>query len=290
MASPETQPLTVALVSSCTRQALDYEASFTHLAQWVRKAANAGAEFVVFPELAFSSFCVSTKTAEAALEIPGEWSKRFAELAKQNDIYISVGLPEKGEEASHVGQLIVGPEGFIGCYRKHHVTRNYPGSEESVGFKDGTKFLFFNIKGWKIGVNICFDGRNQDTIEAMKKAGVDIIHHPHGNCSGDTFGYEAEFWTRSKICYFVPRAVHSRSYILINNSAEVSTLDGKDYHFPGGALILDPLGQVVKRSLQKDNQEHMIVTTLTKKAHELIPLGEQKRDYSNILHTRGLKT
>ena len=52
------------------------------------------------------------------------------------------------------------------------------------------------MDGFRLGILICFDGRHEDTLEVMKKAQVDVIHHPHGNTIG-SLGREAEEWTRS---------------------------------------------------------------------------------------------
>ena len=105
--------------------------------------------------------------------------------------------------------------GYLGKYRKNHPT----GGEQTCGFAPGKSFPTWDIDGFRLGILICFDGRHQDTLEAMKRAHVDIIHHPHGNTVGG-LGREAEEWTRSKTVYFVPRAVAARAYMIINNSAE----------------------------------------------------------------------
>jgi hypothetical protein len=69
----------------------------------------------------------------------------------------------------------------------------------------------------------------------MKQAGVDIIHHPHGNNVGG-LGREAEEWARSKMVYFAPRAVQSRAYMLVNNSAEDTLHPGGSMKYSSSAL------------------------------------------------------
>jgi len=125
------------------------------------------------------------------------------------------------------------------------------------------------VKGFKFGINICFDGRHEDTIEAMRRAGVDAIHHPHGN--GLSLGRNAEEWTRGKMVYVVPRAVHARAYILVNNSAESIEFPGGSFSYGSGALVLDPLGQVVTRTTQKTRSEKMILVTLVRPLSRLVP-------------------
>ncbi len=109
----------------------------------------------------------------------------------------------------------------------------------------------------------------------MKKAHVDIIHHPHGNTVGN-LGREAEEWTRSKLVYFVPRAVQARAHILVNNSAEDTQQPHATLQYASGALVVEALGQVVGRTTQKDRKQKMIIATLQKPA-TMIPEGELRR-------------
>ncbi|MCP4855600.1 MAG: carbon-nitrogen hydrolase family protein [Fuerstiella sp.] len=170
-----------------------------------------------------------------------------------------------------MAQILVGPEGYLGKYRKHHPT----GPEQSCGFAPGQLFPTWDVDGFRLGILICFDGRHPDTLEAMKQAGADIIHHPHGNNVGG-LGREAEEWTRSKMVYFVPRAVQSRAYMLVNNSAEDTRQPNGAMKYSSGAPVIDPLGQVVTRTTQQDRREKMVLATL-KKPQQLIPEGELQR-------------
>jgi hypothetical protein len=119
---------------------------------------------------------------------------------------------------------------------------------------------------------ICADGRQESTILQMKKAGVDVIHHPHGNYVGN-LGRDAEEWTRSKLVYIAPRALTARAHILVNNSAGDIVEPTGTHQFGSGALVIDSLGQVVRRTEQRDRAPRMIVATLTHPL-ALIPPGE----------------
>ena len=104
---------------------------------------------------------------------------------------------------------------------------------------------------------------------------MDVIHHPHGNYLG--LGEDAEEWTRGKMVYFVPRATSSRAYILINNSAGDTESPQGTIQFGSGAMVIDPLGQVVDRTTQKDRKEKTIIVTIKKPLSALIPAFELRR-------------
>jgi len=177
-------------------------------------------------------------------------------------------MAERDEQRYHITQIVVGPGGYLGKYRKCFPT----GPERACGFLPGQEYPTWNIDDFRFGVVICADGRQETTILQMKKAGVDIIHHPHGNFVGN-LGRDAEEWTRSKLVYIAPRALIARSHILINNSAGDISQPTGTREFGSGALVIDSLGQCVRRTDQRDRAERMILVTL---AHplSLIPPGE----------------
>jgi predicted amidohydrolase len=254
-ATPSTE-LTVAVVSPrCVFG--DVEANLNHFTELIEEAAAKRARLICFPELALTSYSTHAEVLRSAEEIPGPTTKKLEVITKRLDVYVSIGMAERDGDRHYIAQVLVGPQGYLGKYRKNHPT----GGEHSCGFAPGQSFPVWEIAGFRFGILVCFDGRHQDTIEAMKNAHVDIIHHPHGNTVGN-LGHEAEEWTRSKMVYFVPRAVQARSYILVNNSAEDTSQPHATLQYSSGALIIDALGQVVSRTTQKDRKEKMIIATL----------------------------
>jgi predicted amidohydrolase len=266
----ESRTLTVAVVSSHSVFA-DTDANIRHFESLIKQASSRGARLVCFPELSLTSYSTSKEVLRAAEEIPGPSTARLERIARAENTYLSVGMAEKDGNTHHITQVLVGPDGYMGKYRKHHPT----GSEQACGFSPGTEFPVWDIEGFRLGINICADGRQEDTIQAMKDAGVDVIHHPHGNVLG--LGRDAEEWTRGKMVYFVPRATFARAYILINNSAGDTPMPGGVNQYGSGALVIDPLGQVVDRTRHNDRDEKMIVVTLRKPLSNLIPPFEMAR-------------
>jgi predicted amidohydrolase len=267
---PPEQTLKVAVVSPhCVFG--NVGANLKHFTKLAEQAAAKHARLICFPELALVSYSTHKDVLKSAEVIPGPTTKKLEAVAKRLGVYISVGMAERDGDRYHIAQVLVGPAGYLGKYRKNHPT----GSEQTCGFAPGRSFPTWDVDGFRLGILICFDGRHQDTLEAMKKAQVDVIHHPHGNTIG-SLGREAEEWTRSKMVYFVPRAVKSRAYMIVNNSAEDTKQPHNTLQYASGALVIDPLGQVVDRTTQRDRNEKMIVATL-RKPKSLIPPGELTR-------------
>ncbi len=266
----EVKTLTAAVVSS-NSVFCDPDANLKHFEELIEQATGKGARLVCFPELALMAYSTEKEILDVAEEIPGPLTAKLEAIARSHDVYLSVGMAEKAGQRYHIAQAVIGPDGYLGKYRKHHPT----GTEQQCGFSPGQEFPVFDVDGFRFGVNICADGRQQDTIQAMKDAKVDVIHHPHGNYLG--LGRDSEEWTRAKMVYFVPRATFSRAYILINNSAGDTTHPRGVNEYGSGALAIDPLGQVVDRTTQRDRKEKMIVVTLKKPLSALIPSFELGR-------------
>ena len=266
----EVNTLTVAVVSSHSKFC-DVEANLKHFESLIKEAAGKGARLVCFPELALTAYFTEKEILDVAEEIPGPSTARLEAIARSHDLYLSVGMAEKDGEKYHIAQTVIGPEGYIGKYRKYHPT----GTERKCGFSPGKEFPVFDVDGFRFGINICADGRQEDTIQAMKDAKVDMIHHPHGNYL--SLGKDAEEWTRGKMVYFVPRATFSRAYILVNNSAGNTKHPRGVNEYGSGALAIDPLGQVVDRTTQKDRNEKMIVVEIKRPLAALVPPYELRR-------------
>lgn len=243
--------------------------------KWVEKAASKGAIFIGFPELALSGYAKDPRIKNVAENIPGDTVKKLENMAKVNDVYISIGMLEKNGNKYYNSQVVVGPEGYLNCYRKHYPT---PSEIEYLSTSPGKQYPIVLIDNIKFGINICADSRNIDTIDALAKKGVQIVHNPHSNLLEK--GKNAEEWTRGKIAYYMERILRSRAHILINNMAgEVKDTSGNIYKYSSGALVLDPIGQVVIRTKQKDNKEKMIIQEIDTNLEKYIPVFELRQKY-----------
>ncbi len=136
-----------------------------------------GFDLLVLPELANSGY-VFTKRSElekVAETIPsGYFVEKLIELAKQKDGFIISGVCEKKEAVFFNSSVIVGPEGYIGKYRKIHLF-----DREKLFFEPGLKtFEVFEIREAKVGMMICFDWIFPESARILALKGAEIIAHP----------------------------------------------------------------------------------------------------------------
>src|SRR5687767_6887350 len=138
---------------------------------------EAEADLLVLPELCASGYQFISHDEVQALAEPvpdGPTTKRLLDFAKRRQVVIVGGLPERAGTVYYNSAVAVGPQGFIGCYRKTHLF-----FEETLYFTPGdTGFHVWDIGPAKIGVMICFDWYYPEAARVLALKGADIICHP----------------------------------------------------------------------------------------------------------------
>lgn len=134
-------------------------------------------ELIVLPEFFATGYqFVSHKEVAALSEsVPdGPTTGMLVEIAKKKSVYIIGGLPEVDDGKYYNSAVVVGPDGYIGSYRKSHLF-----FEEKLYFSPGnTGFRVFNTDKGKIGVMICFDWFFPESARTLALSGAEIIAHP----------------------------------------------------------------------------------------------------------------
>jgi len=146
------------------------------------QAVESDAKLIVFPELALTGYNCGDRFFEVAETIPGPSTKIFEELAEQYQVHIIWGMPEKSIDGIlYNSAAMVGPQGFIGKWRKHtlpgHATDlSGPGAfPDRRYFKAGEDLTVFQTSIGKIGILICYDIFYPELARALTLQGVDII-------------------------------------------------------------------------------------------------------------------
>lgn len=145
------------------------EATLQKIEANVREAALQGANLVAFPEEALvgASGCAGCRAEMAPCDdhvaisetVPGPSTERLAELARECDVYIVVGMAERDPDEARTlynAAAVIGPEGILGTYRKLHLG-TLPWVNEGITFTPGRELPIFETRYGPIGVQICFD-------------------------------------------------------------------------------------------------------------------------------------
>ena len=207
---------------------------------------QAEAELMVLPELFASGyqFVSQEEVRQLAEAVPdGPTTRRLIDIAKRRRMHIVAGLPEKAGARCFNSAVVVGPSGFIGCYRKTHLFY-----EETLFFTPGDSgFHVWDIGPAKIGVMICFDWYYPEAARSLAVQGADIICHPSNlvlaNCPDS----------------MPVRCLENRVFAVTCNRIGSEARGGKDrLTYIGNSEVVTPKGVILHRA-SRDREELTIV-------------------------------
>lgn len=143
----------------------------------VERAAEAGATLIVLPELCSSGYVFETREEATALaeEVPaGPYCGALAHVAAKRDVYVVAGVSERRDQALFNSAVLVGPEGYIGSYRKVHLW-----NEENLFYEPGDLgFPVFRTAFGRLGMLICYDCWFPEAWRLCALQGADIVCVP----------------------------------------------------------------------------------------------------------------
>ena len=161
----------------------DTEQNIARASDHVRRAAGAGAQIILVPELFCDHyFCKTQDEAHFATAMP--WRTHSAviamqALARQLEVVLPVSIFEKeGPEYFNSVVMIDADGDVLGVYRKSHIPDG-PGYQEKFYFKPGdTGFRVWDTQKGRVGVGICWDQWFPEAARSMALQGADILLYP----------------------------------------------------------------------------------------------------------------
>ena len=145
-----------------------------HSLELAREAAMNGANLIVLPELANTGYLFGTRQ-EAYLHaevIPdGPSVRAWLDFTQKHQVYLAAGLAERDGVQLFDSAVLLGPNGFIGKYRKAHLW-----NREKLWFTPGNLgFPVFDTPIGRIGLLICWDIWFPEVPRLLSLQGADII-------------------------------------------------------------------------------------------------------------------
>ncbi len=163
--------------------AADRKNDLARLTRFISRAAEAGANLIVFPETAFTAAgSLTNETAsldrpvhELAETIPGPLTEILEKEARTHDLYIVAGMLEQdvsNPDIIHNTACVIDPEkGLAGVYRKIHLFKT-----EKAYLTAGDGLPVFETRYGPIGVLICADFYcYPETVRTLALKGARLI-------------------------------------------------------------------------------------------------------------------
>lgn len=155
----------------------DRAGNFVRIENAIIEAKGRGAEIIAFPESSILGW-ENPAAHQRADPIPGPDSDRLCALARKYQVYLSVGLDERGEGKLYGSCLLIDDAGNILLkHRKVNVLPELMTPPYSVG--DGVARAV-NTKFGRIGLLICADSFRKELLSGMEAQRPDLLLIPYG--------------------------------------------------------------------------------------------------------------
>jgi predicted amidohydrolase len=133
----------------------DKAATLRKIRLFTIEAAKQGANIVVFPELALTSY--SGFPPERALQlsepIPGPSTNAVQKIASKYNVYVVFGMIERDGSKLYNAAPFIGPRKVLGVYRKVHPAKKFFESWATPG----DSYPLIRTPWGPIGIGICYD-------------------------------------------------------------------------------------------------------------------------------------
>lgn len=209
---------------------LDNDKNIRKIKEFLTKAWKLEIDLAVLPELSNSGYNFKdlSEVQRSSEKIPeGPSTKMLIEIAREYSMYVVMGINETSNGKYYNSAIFVGPEGYLGVYRKVHLFYN-----EKDFFERGKEFRVFNTKIGKIGIMICFDWIFPESARTLALKGAEIIAHPAN--------LVLPYWQKMAPL----RALENRVYIVTANRIGIE----RDLRFTGWSIIVNPSGERISEA------------------------------------------
>jgi N-carbamoyl-D-amino-acid hydrolase len=240
------------------------------LVNLLERAAAAGAELAVFPEMALTTFFPrwaldDQREIDAFYEaqMPGPLTQPLFDAARRLKIGFALGYAERIEEAGRVRHFntmdLVGSDGLlIGRYRKMHI----PGSETAAAgvtthlerryFEPGNLgFPVYHYRGVRVGMALCNDRRWPETYRMLCLTGAQVV----------LIGYNTPLSLDEAPAFAHLRMFHNhlpmqagayQNTVWVAAAAKAGLEDGQA--LIGGSCIISPSGEIAALTTSIDDE------------------------------------
>ena len=244
------------------------------MVEMLKEADSRGSKFVVFPELALTTFFPrywmdDPNEVEKYFEnqMPSPETAPLFELARDKGIGFYLCYAERTEEGGtphHFNtSILVGPDGrLIGKYRKVHL----PGHDDhrpNVPYQHLEKKYFevgdigFNV--WKmfnedviVGQCICNDRRWPETFRVMGLKGAEMVVLGYNTPSDNVYAPHEPPYLRVFHHNLSLQAAAYQNGIWVVATAKAGKEDGFWLH--GGSVIVAPTGEIVAKGTTEEDE------------------------------------
>lgn len=226
----------------------EVEKNLDRIQTFVLEASAEGADIVCFPELSVTGYILKSPGDVYNGLDSGSAIKRLVSMAQEAHLVLIAGLIETlGGAKPYITQLVAGPAGLVGLYRKTHLS-----PQEKDVYQAGQELDVYSYGNTTFGIQLCYEAHFPEISTIMALMGVDILFIPHASPKKDP-EKKLQSWLR----HLEARAFDNGVFLVACN--QVGKTD-EGFWFPGVAVVLGPDGQVQAKYVGEE--EKILFATL----------------------------
>jgi predicted amidohydrolase len=204
----------------------DWPASHAIASAHLKRAAGAGADLAILPEMFATGFSMN---AEKIAQPPGGPTERWLlGIARELSMHLLAGVAETGTPLPVNSALLVSPDGEVRRFRKLHP---FSAAGEEKYFRGGDRVVTWTVAGARITPLVCYDLRFPEPFRLAASetdAYVVIANWPDRR--------RAHWQTLLRA-----RAIENQAFVLGVNRVG----DGDGIHYAGDSVAISPWGETL---------------------------------------------
>ena len=220
------------------------------------------ADLMVLPELFSTGYHFLNQNEALKLSEPipeGPTTQSLIRICNKNQISIIAGIAEQDENRSYNSAVVIGPNGYLGKYRKIHLF----GTEKNCFEPGNLPLKVFDIGTARVGVMICFDWRFPETARTLALSGADLIAHPSNlvlpHCPQA----------------IITRCLENRVFVVTANRVGTEQrIPGNPLTFIGQSQVVDPDGNILCRASETKEETKVFEIDIEKSRNKSIISGD----------------
>ena len=251
----------------------DPTANLEIVEDYTRRAADAGARLVLFPEATMCRFGVPL--APIAEPLDGPWADRVRAIADRHGVTVVAGMFCPSDDGRVTNTLVATGPGVAAHYHKIHLYDAF-GFSESRSVAPGYEPVVITVDGVGVGLTTCYDVRFPELHVELARRGARLItvHASWGSGPG-----KLEQWTLLARA----RALDTTSIVAAVDQAypdaEIAAVGPTGV---GGSLVASPLGEVI---VAAGSDPQLLVSDLdlatVEKARETIAMLRNRTEFAS---------
>lgn len=167
----------------------DMDENLSKLLEFIRIAAENGADIICFPEVQLSPFFAQYKSEDAAgylITEDSRYVKEMCALCRESKVYAAPNFYISENGRNYDMSLLIDDKGeIIGRQKMVHIAQCEHFYEQDYYTPSEEGFRVFETKFGRIGIVVCFDRHYPESIRTQALKGADLIIIPTANTKSE---------------------------------------------------------------------------------------------------------